>query len=163
MVFSCGPAGFMESTKSLLQEMDYNMNFYQEESFGSGAKKGADTETVTSAETTVVEQERAGQQAAEIKTDSDSSNEIPVIHFLRSEIEIFGSEMDLSILDIAEELDIDIPSSCQAGTCGTCKVIKKCGNIEYESEPEGLDEAEVQEGYILTCISTAKDFVEIEA
>ncbi|MDJ1185505.1 2Fe-2S iron-sulfur cluster binding domain-containing protein [Roseofilum sp. BLCC_M143] len=70
---------------------------------------------------------------------------------------------DDSILDVAEEHEIDIDSSCRTGACGTCKVKKLSGTVDYQSDPDALDESEVEQGYVLACIATAVGRVEIEA
>lgn len=57
-----------------------------------------------------------------------------------------------SILEAALDLDIDLPYSCQAGMCTAC--MGKCveGKVKMDEE-EGLTEKEIQQGYILTCVS----------
>ena len=67
------------------------------------------------------------------------------------------------ILDVAEGEGVDIDSSCRSGVCGTCKVKKLEGEVRYEGDPDGLDEDEQEEGYILTCISHPVGRVVIEA
>ncbi len=59
------------------------------------------------------------------------------------------------ILDAGLDADIDIPFSCQSGSCGSCrgKVLK--GEVEMEEE-EGLTPEEIEEGYILSCVSFPK-------
>jgi ferredoxin len=60
-----------------------------------------------------------------------------------------------SILDVLRENSIDMPSSCQQGACGTCRL-----NV-LEGEPDHqdvfLNESEKQNGKsIMTCVSRAK-------
>lgn len=57
---------------------------------------------------------------------------------------------DQTLLEIAEEHDIDLPSSCRSGSCGTCRVKLIDGQVEVGAD-YALSEQEVEEGYILAC------------
>jgi ferredoxin-nitrite reductase len=85
-----------------------------------------------------------------------------IVSFTQSgkEITCMGAEF---ILDAAEKAGIEMESSCRAGTCGTCKHKVVSGEVQYEGEPDGLDEREREAGWILTCISRPVGKVEIEA
>ncbi|HNA78649.1 MAG TPA: 2Fe-2S iron-sulfur cluster binding domain-containing protein, partial [Turneriella sp.] len=84
-----------------------------------------------------------------------------VVHFSLSAMEIFGGDMDVPILDLAEEVGVQIPSSCRSGTCGTCRALKIRGEVECDDSP-ALTDADREAGYILTCVSRAKNYVELE-
>ena len=57
---------------------------------------------------------------------------------------------DKTILEAAQEAGIEIPFSCQGGTCHTCAV-KAEGEIDCE-EMLALTAGEMAEGWRLTCV-----------
>lgn len=69
---------------------------------------------------------------------------------------------DKSILQGALAQNVLIPYSCRSGMCSTCKAMCVTGEIEMLNG-HLLPEKDVNEGYILTCVSYPKSKnVEIE-
>ena len=68
-----------------------------------------------------------------------------------------------SLLEIAEAAGVEIPSSCQSGSCGTCRQKLVEGEVTYDGEPDALEDEDREAGYILTCIGHPVGRVVIEA
>jgi glycine betaine catabolism B len=192
-VYVCGPDGFMENVNQILQNLNFPMQNYHEESFGPPRRKSKSTipkqqPTQSTANnflsppvqqglkqmfmnfpTKTVPQSNVGNYTGGTpipsKTitlpKSTSPSQISVI-FSQSGKEVV-CDGEQSILNLASQAGVRIRSSCRSGVCGSCKKRKLEGEVRIEGEPEGLEQSELQEGYILTCISYPLGRVVIDA
>ncbi|UBO75329.1 MOSC N-terminal beta barrel domain-containing protein [Aeromonas rivuli] len=72
----------------------------------------------------------------------------------------FAGNNQGSILDQASKQGLELPWSCRAGICGSCKQTLVAGEVEQASAP-ALTEAERAEGKILTCCAIPLTDIEI--
>jgi ring-1,2-phenylacetyl-CoA epoxidase subunit PaaE len=134
--FICGPEEMIFTAKDFLE------------------KKGIDSKNIHFELFTVPGQKRHEGGDRELET-TDSKSAIT--------IKIDGRSLDFdlsfadhtSILDASLQRGADLPFSCKGGVCCTCKAKLLEGEIEMDVH-WGLEEEEIEQGYILTCQSHPK-------
>lgn len=132
--FICGPSPMMDVVKKGLQNNGVNSAQIHTEYFTAPTTEGA---------------------SAEVGVEDDSADDnftgqgTITVHVYGKKHEIECDE-HTTILDAANHEGLQAPYSCTIGVCTTCraKVIKGKTHMD---EREGLSDAEVEEGYILTC------------
>ncbi len=102
----------------------------------------------------------APTEAVVSQSETPKAKKPAVIIFSKSGKEI-NCDDSQSVLAIAEGAGIDIESSCQSGSCGTCKLPLIEGNVRYEGDPTALETGET--GSVLTCIAHPEGRLVIDA
>jgi len=126
-VFCCGPTGFMQQVQSILAVQSISPNNYHQESFGAPASERVETALPAT---------RVSRQSV-------------AIHFENQQIEAKCGER---LLDALRRNKVVIPTGCQTGLCGTCRLKKTDGNVQMRHQG-GLSNIEERQGYILACCS----------
>ncbi|MCH8844540.1 MAG: hybrid-cluster NAD(P)-dependent oxidoreductase [SAR324 cluster bacterium] len=176
-VYVCGPTGFMASARNIMKSLDHPMDNFHEESFGVSAtetgrgrrhtKPGAPG-SVLGLIPTPVRGARLRKLVGDLDLEADAARSAAppatpqdIVVFAQSGKEIPGDE-ETTILELAQEHGVHIPSACLSGVCGTCKVRKTGGEVRAEAS-DGLEPDDVAAGYILTCVAWAKGRVVLDA
>lgn len=137
--FLCGPTGFMQTITDTLIDFEVPEKQIHKESFYTGDPKP-----------------KSKNQPSKI------SKEILVKILLDGEEHEVEVPSNKTILEAALDQDMDMPFSCQSGLCTACRGKLISGNVDMEEE-DGLSEEELNQGYILNCVSKpAGPGVEIE-
>lgn len=132
-VYICGPEGMIELAKSTVAAVKQTEQDIHVEYFASP------------------ENPKENKQAD--TTQNTVKGEIQLI--IDGETHSVKTEDHETILEAGERIGIDPPFSCQSGVCTTCRAKVLSGEVEMENN-FGLGQDEIDEGYILTCISKPK-------
>ncbi|WP_287296515.1 2Fe-2S iron-sulfur cluster-binding protein [Moorena sp. SIO2C4] len=146
IVYVCGPNPFMAGVKEMLAGLDFPMENYHEESFGG--KKPSKKKAAATTPEPVKGEDRPRLHLVE----SPSTSNEPTVVFAESGKEVTCDAEDV-ILDVAEQEGVPLPSGCRMGACGACKRKLIEGKVEYDEQPDALEEDERQQGMILTCVA----------
>lgn len=122
----CGPEIFMSNAEKFLMELSVPVEAIFKENFGGNTEK------------------KKTEIPAETKT------RIVTIRYEGEELKV-QVEPGHSILDSALEQGFDLPFSCQRGACTSCRGKAISGKVDLVNQ-EGLSQAEIKAGYVLTCV-----------
>jgi ferredoxin-NADP reductase len=134
--FLCGPPPFMEAGRSILTELGVKPERIRQETFG-GAAAGSKPPLPRSAEGGFIV-----EFAQSVKTGTVLEGQ--------------------TLLEAAAEADVEIPSACRQGQCGTCKTRLLDGRVRMTAE-QGLDSESKARGFVLTCVGHAEGNVRLDA
>jgi len=132
----CGSPPMMDAVKAMLAALNVPMPQIKTEAFGTGKPK--QTVSLDSA------------------VESD-----PKVTFQKSQKTAPFPEC-CTLLDVAENIGVEIESSCRMGTCGICMTKLISGEVSMECE-DALDDNEKAAGMILACQARAKTDVVVDA
>lgn len=135
-VFTCGPPPFMAAVRDLLEGEGGDPRRAHEESF-------------------VLEDTTSDGQAASAHVGTTYRLE------LRRSGRVVECDSGSTILEAAVRAGVTLPSSCEEGMCGTCKLTLLDGHVDMQ-HAGGIRPREVAQGKILPCCSTPLDDVVID-
>lgn len=136
----CGPPPMMDAIISMLETLEVPKENIKTEAFGPAKRP-------------------AKPPAAEAESDAPKA-EVATVTFKQSG-KSAPLPADSTVLDVADELDIEIENSCRTGSCGSCKVKLLSGTVTMECE-DGLDPGEKDDGIILACQAQSAGDVEVD-
>ena len=137
--YFCGPPPMMNSLFEGLKEWGVPEDHIHFEAFGPA---------------TVQRVKKEPEAAAGAAPAADIS-----ITFTRSEKTLAWNTDSGSLLDFAEENDIELDFGCRSGSCGSCMTAVMEGEVTYLKQPN----ADVEKGSCLTCISVPKGNLRLDA
>lgn len=137
-VFCCGPAGFMAAVARIHDAEGGQAEHFHIESFGASKAEESPREA-TSVPGALLE-----QPGTTLTIDGRA----------------IATRPGTTVLAAARAGGIVLPTGCQEGMCGTCRVRKRGGEVEM-THKGGLSAREEREGYILACCSRLKGDVEV--
>ena len=185
-VYVCGSEGFMQSVKATLEEMNFPMQNYKQESFGGQKPKAKQSALPAAASSSpkialpassslaIAAGKSNGKTNGNGKSNGKAnllksspppepaSSDALAVTFANSNCNI-ACDDSLSILELAEQEGIPIRSACRVGACGACKVLASKGKVRYDNPPNALTSAERQAGYLLACVAYPVEQLVIEA
>jgi ring-1,2-phenylacetyl-CoA epoxidase subunit PaaE len=129
--FLCGPGSMVEEVGAALREL--------------GAKGKVHTELFTTAGAPVVDVRATPQPTAAAQNVTQVA--VVMDGRRRSFTMSLGSE---SVLDAAARAGLDLPYSCRAGVCSTCRAKLTKGQVRMDNNL-ALEDWEVEDGYVLCC------------
>jgi ring-1,2-phenylacetyl-CoA epoxidase subunit PaaE len=161
--FVCGPGDMIDQVSGVLRELNVGAERIHSEHFrdeGSGgaeavAVAGVDAASVrgdANASTSVVDAEpgEGGPQAAQ---GHDTAR---VTVLMDGRHRTFTMRMnDDTVLDAAARAGLELPFSCRAGVCSTCRTKVISGEVEM-AQNYALEDWELEQGYVLACQSRVK-------
>lgn len=130
-VFICGPEPMMDATEKALLEAGVPAHRVHIERFNANAPAGAQIVTI----------------------DAPTATHARTVELT---VEIDGAEHQLTmapierVLDAALDAGLDLPFSCRAGVCCTCRAKVLSGEVTMDKNYT-LEADEIAQGFILTC------------
>ena len=129
-VFICGPTPMMQNVESTLQQLNVPKTQVHLEYFTAPVD----------------------DNAAPLPSADGKKAQLTII--LDGDTTVTELAPDETILEAALRLNLDAPYACQGGSCCTCRALLTEGKVEMRVNYALLD-AEVKQGFILTCQSHA--------
>ncbi len=135
----CGPQAMMDSVLDFLNELHVPKDNIYTEAFGPAIKPMPQK---------APPQEEAKGESSAIVSFKSSNKTLPILP-------------NQTVLELAEENNIEIDYSCRVGQCGLCKVKLLSGKVTMECD-DALSADEKEQGVILACQAKANNNIEVD-
>ncbi|HXY76381.1 MAG TPA: 2Fe-2S iron-sulfur cluster-binding protein [Steroidobacteraceae bacterium] len=144
--FVCGPGDMIEQVSSSLRDLGVD-----------GARVHAEHFTLATAESPAARlPERLEREPAPRKAQVGAAGMAEVTILMDGRRRSFSMKIDdETVLDAAERAGIELPFSCRAGVCSTCRTKVISGEVAM-IQNYALEEWELEQGYVLACQSRVK-------
>lgn len=136
--FICGPEAMMNEAKAALQELNYPESQIHIEYFTA---KSVSQQIAADAGTDDLPEIESGNSKVTIKYDGKTAT--------------FEMNIRQTVLEAALDAGHDPPYSCMVAACCTCRAKVLKGKVKMDDR-ESLTDAEINDGYVLTCQSHPK-------
>jgi ring-1,2-phenylacetyl-CoA epoxidase subunit PaaE len=167
--FVCGPGDMIEQVSGALRELNVGAERIHGEHFTVAAPAGspavramATASAAPSAAPAVAAapaaqpgaRARAANPATPIAAPATDTAEVTVL--MDGRRRSFTMRMnDDTVLDAAMRAGLELPFSCRAGVCSTCRTKVVSGEVEM-AQNYALEDWELEQGYVLACQSRVK-------
>jgi ring-1,2-phenylacetyl-CoA epoxidase subunit PaaE len=156
--FVCGPGDMIEQVSRALRELGVDSARVHAEHFTvstAGESAGAGVAAAANARLTVAPPV-AAPGAALIPPTHSAADAAEVTILMDGRRRTFAMKMDdETVLDAAARAGIELPFSCRAGVCSTCRTKVVSGEVEM-AQNYALEDWEIGQGYVLACQSRVK-------
>ena len=181
MVLCCGPAPFMQATRTLSAQMGVPAARYLEENFGAADAAAQATAAIahaaspaTSAPALRATADTAGPACRTEASPNTAPNTPPVAPLdapqaaeavfslnLLQQQKTVAIASNTHLLGAMRQAGLHIPSSCGEGLCGTCKTKLVSGQVDMQHSG-GIRQREIDAGFFLPCCSTPRSDLVID-
>lgn len=144
-VFVCGPEAMIEATEQALLTAGVKPERIRSERFSSPTLDALTPEARAKAV-----QGKPDQSMGDTSSAEAQAGEVQLTVVLDGKPYNMPMNRNEKILDIALSLGLDLPYSCKAGVCCTCRCKVMEGTTEMEKNFT-LEKPEVEQGFILSC------------
>jgi ring-1,2-phenylacetyl-CoA epoxidase subunit PaaE len=154
--FVCGPGDMIEQVSGALRELNVSAERIHGEHFTVVGVTGTDDATAVG--TVVADLEGPGGAVASpfARSAARATDSAEVTVLMDGRRRTFTMRMnDDTVLDAAMGAGLELPFSCRAGVCSTCRTKVVSGEVEM-AQNYALEEWELEQGYVLACQSRVK-------
>jgi ring-1,2-phenylacetyl-CoA epoxidase subunit PaaE len=163
--FVCGPGNMLDEVSTTLRELGVEADRIHGEHFtvattvGGGASTDAPVAAGSAGaarQAPLREPDRSDVAGRSGTTATVAPDQCEVTVLMDGRRRTFTMQMnDEVVLDAAARAGLELPFSCRAGVCSTCRTKVVKGEVEM-AQNYALEEWEVEQGYVLACQSHVK-------